>query len=245
MKFLPRHFTIRLTLRLRFMACPWICVALLASNTSAQETIDVGKTGFSEKKPVLASACPHGCPWGELGDYVKEAMAPLGYEVILCRNCNRDQGPRIVAKASLPPELSAQDTFVGTTTRVNAPVDFGITESGFLAQAYAGKFSYAADGPFQNLRLIAKIEDPTYLLAAVKADSPITDPQAICRAEAAGEDPGRKHADLTAGAGVLRAHGGSSRSVGRLVHESDRRGRRRRQHAGLRSDLERAREPCE
>lgn len=148
---------------------------LLAASAGAQETVDVGETGFANKRPVLASACPHGCPWGELGDYVKDAMASLGYEVILCRNCNRDQGPRIVAKASLPPELGAQDTFVGTTTRVNAPVDFGITESGFLAQAYAGRFAYAADGPFDNLRLIAKVEDPTYLLAAVKADSPITD----------------------------------------------------------------------
>lgn len=175
MKFLPDHVAIRVTLRLGFLTGVCMSTALWSSSSSAQETVDVGKTGFSEKKPVLASACPHGCPWGELGDYVKEAMVPFGYEVILCRNCNRDQGPRIVAKASMPPELGAQDTFVGTTTRVNASVDFGITESGFLAQAYAGKFSYASDGPFQNLRLIAKIEDPTYLLAAVKADSPITD----------------------------------------------------------------------
>ena len=148
------------------------CVTLLAATVSAED--GTGSTGFAAKRPVLASACPHGCPWGELGDYVKDAMTPLGYEVILCRNCNRDQGPRIVSKASHPPELSSQDTFVGTNTRVDAPVDFGITESGFLAWAYAGLYSYASDGPFANLRLIAKIEDPTYLLAAVKADSPIT-----------------------------------------------------------------------
>jgi TRAP transporter TAXI family solute receptor len=156
------------------------CAALVLSlvrvaPTAAQDTVDVGKTGFDAKRPVLASACPHGCPWGELGDFVKDAMQPFGYEVILCRNCNRDQGPPIVANASHPPELGVQDTIVGTTTRVDAPVDFGITESGFLAWAYQGSPLYSGGGPFPNLRLIAKIEDPTYLLVAVKADSGITD----------------------------------------------------------------------
>jgi TRAP-type uncharacterized transport system substrate-binding protein len=149
--------------------------SLAASQARAQETIEVGETGFAVKRPVLASACAQGCPWGELGDFVKEAMEPLGYEVILCRNCNRTEGPRIVAKASYPPELGPQDSFVGTTTRVNAPVDFGITESGFLAWAFGGHHTYAQDGPYANLRLIAKIEDPTYLLVAVKAASDITD----------------------------------------------------------------------
>lgn len=149
---------------------------LLAANpASAQETIEVGETGFAVKRPVLASACAQGCPWGELGDFVKEAMQPLGYEVILCRNCNRAEGPRIVATASHPPELGPQDAFVGTTTRVNAPVDFGITESGFLSWAFGGHHTYAEDGPYANLRLIAKIEDPMYLLVAVKAESDITD----------------------------------------------------------------------
>jgi TRAP-type uncharacterized transport system substrate-binding protein len=149
--------------------------SLAVSSASAQETIEVGETGFAAKRPVLASACAQGCPWGELGDFVKEAMEPLGYEVILCRNCNRTEGPRIVAKASYPPELGPQDAFVGTTTRVNASVDFGITESGFLAWAFGGHHTYAEDGPYANLRLIAKIEDPTYLLVAVKAASDITD----------------------------------------------------------------------
>jgi len=148
---------------------------LLPRSAAAQETIDVGRTGFDVKRPVLASACEQGCPWGELGDFLTEAMAPLGYEVIQCRNCNRAEGPRIVAKAALPPEISAVDVFVGTTTRVNAPIDFGVTESGFLAWAYRGRHVYAQDGPYPNLRLIAKIEDPTYLLVAVKADSSITD----------------------------------------------------------------------
>ncbi|HVW29294.1 MAG TPA: TAXI family TRAP transporter solute-binding subunit [Polyangiaceae bacterium] len=127
------------------------------------------------KRPVLASACEHGCPWGELGDFVAEAMQPLGYDVVQCRNCNLDQGPKLVSTASYPPPLGVQDTFVGTTTRIDARVDFGITSSDLLAWGYAGNNGYAQYGAFPNLRLIAKIEDPTYLLVAVKADSDITD----------------------------------------------------------------------
>jgi TRAP-type uncharacterized transport system substrate-binding protein len=147
-------------------------------------TVDVGPTGFGLKKPVLASACENGCPWGELGDFVTDAMQPLGYDVIQCRNCNLDRGPPLVSKAGLPPPLGLADAVVGTTTRVNAPVDFGITEIGFLEWGYAGLYNYAASGPyaggsgvgpFKNLRLIAKIEDVTYLLVAVKASSGITD----------------------------------------------------------------------
>jgi TRAP-type uncharacterized transport system substrate-binding protein len=156
-----------LALALQAGACGSIC--------AAQETLEVGETGFDVKRPVLAAACEKGCPWGELADFVKEAMTPLGYEVIICRNCNRTEGPRIVGKASYPPEIGVSDLFVGTTVRVNAPVDFGITESGFLAWAFRGKLTYSADGPYPNLRLVAKIEDPTYLLVAVKADSGITD----------------------------------------------------------------------
>jgi TRAP-type uncharacterized transport system substrate-binding protein len=154
-----------------------LAFAILSSAASvrAQETTDAGTTGFDVKRPVLASACEHGCPWGELGDFVTEAMKPLGYDVVQCRNCNLDQGPKLVSTASRPPPLGVQDTFVGTTTRIDAPVDFGITSSGLLAWGYSGKNGYAMYGAFPNLRLIAKIEDPTFLLVAVKADSDITD----------------------------------------------------------------------
>lgn len=94
-------------------------------------------------------------------------MADDGYEVVLCRNCNRDRGPRLVSTAGIAPPLDALDAYVGTTTRISAPVDFGITAAGLLARAAAKDFP--------NLRLIARIEDPTYLMIAVKADSGITD----------------------------------------------------------------------
>lgn len=135
--------------------------------TASPGTIDVGKTGWQTKRPVIAAACPFGCPWGEIAEFVHDAMKPLGYDVILCRNCNRDRGPRLVATAATPPPLDVLDARTGTTQRFDAPVDFGVTASGILAGAYGG--------PHKNLRLIAKIEDPTFLLVAVKTSSGIND----------------------------------------------------------------------
>lgn len=132
--------------------------------------LDVGKTGFDTGRLVLASACPDACPWGELGEFVRDAMAPAGYEIILCRNCNRDEGPRIVGRASYPPPLLEDDLRHGTVKRVKAPIDFGITEASMMQWAYAGEHLYKKDGPYKNLRLIARIEDPTYLLVAVKPE---------------------------------------------------------------------------
>jgi len=133
-----------------------------------EQWVEVGETGFGTNRLVVASACPEACPWGELGDFLQESLAPDGYEIILCRNCNRTEGPRIVGKAAYPPPLVADDYEHGTTGRIRAKIDFGITEALMLKWAYEGKYIYAADGPYSNLRLLAKIEDPTYLLVAVK-----------------------------------------------------------------------------
>ena len=146
---------------------------LLASGLLAQEDIDVGKTGWDVKRPVIAAACECGCPWGELGDYVKESLEPYGYSVILCRNCNRWYGPGLVSNHDYPPPLDEINLEDGVNTRVNAPVDFGITSSAMLSNAYNN--TLVGKGPFRNLRLIAKIEDPFYYLIAVKKDEGIKD----------------------------------------------------------------------
>jgi TRAP-type uncharacterized transport system substrate-binding protein len=137
----------------------------------AQETIDVGVTGWEIKKPVMAGACETGCPWGELGDFVKESMKPFGYSIIICRNCNRTYGPRLVSEHDFPPPLDDANLHDGVTTRVNARIDFGVTSSAMLSSAY--NFTLAGKGPFRNLRLIAKIEDPFYYLVAVKKETGI------------------------------------------------------------------------
>jgi len=139
----------------------------------AQETVDVGKTGWEVKRPVMAAACESGCPWGELGDYVKEAMQPLGYSVILCRNCNRSYGPRLVSTHDYPPPLDEINLGDGTNVRINARVDFGVTSSAMLSTAYNSTSSNKE--PYRNLRLIAKIEDPFYFLIAARKESGIKD----------------------------------------------------------------------
>ena len=146
---------------------------LLPAVLQAQQTVDVGATGWEIKKPVMAGACETGCPWGELSDFVKESMKPFGYSVIICRNCNRTYGPRLVAEHDFPPPLDDANLYDGVTTRVNARIDFGVTSSAMLSSAYNS--TLAGKGPFHNLRLIAKIEDPFYYLVAVKKESGIKD----------------------------------------------------------------------
>ncbi len=138
----------------------------------AQENIDVGRTGWYVKRPVMAAACEAGCPWGELGDFVRESMEPFGYSVILCRNCNRSYGPRLVSENDYPPPLDEDNLKNGTNVRIDARVDFGVTSSAFLSNAYNGTFGNAE--PYDNLRLIARIEDPFYLLLAARKESGIT-----------------------------------------------------------------------
>lgn len=141
--------------------------------TQAQEDIDVGQTGWDVKRPVMAAACECGCPWGELGDFIQAAMKPYGYSVILCRNCNRWYGPRLVSENDFPPPLDEVNLTDGVNTRVNARVDFGVTSSSMLSSAY--KKTLMKTGPYPNLRLIAKIEDPFYFLAAARKESGIRD----------------------------------------------------------------------
>jgi uncharacterized protein len=140
---------------------------------NAQETIDVGKTGWDVKRPVMAAACESGCPWGELGDFVRESMKPYGYSVILCRNCNRSYGPRLVSEHDYPPPLDEVNLEDGVNIRLNARVDFGVTSSSMLSSAYNS--TLAGKGPYRNLRLIAKIEDPFYYLVAVRKETGIKD----------------------------------------------------------------------
>jgi hypothetical protein len=149
-----------------------------AASNSLPHTIDVGSTGFANKRPVVASACPKGCPWGDLGKFVHQSMLPFGYDVVLCENCNRSEGPRIVSTAAYAPPLTQAEMSLGTMNRVNARIDFGITTTFYLTQAVTGTGAYEGRA-MKNLRLIARIEDPYYLLVAVKASSGVTDIQQL------------------------------------------------------------------
>jgi TRAP transporter TAXI family solute receptor len=151
----------------------FLTLALWVAPIHAQKTIDVGVTGWDVRRPVMAAACECGCPWGELGDFIKESMKPYGYDVILCRNCNRWYGPRLVSEHDYPPPLDEINLKDGDSIRIQARIDFGVTASAMLNAAYNGKL--AGKGPYRNLRLIAKIEDPFYYLVAARKESGLKD----------------------------------------------------------------------
>ncbi len=151
-----------------------ILMLSICYSVTAQETVDVGETGWDVKRPVMTAACEHGCPWGELGDFVKESMEPFGYSVVLCRNCNRSYSARVVSEHDYPPPLDEDFIADGTTYRINARLDFGVTSSAMLARAYLGTPN-DPDSGYKNLRLIAKIEDPYYMMLAARKESGIKD----------------------------------------------------------------------
>jgi len=138
----------------------------------------MAQTGIKEKKPVFGGACRL-CPWGAMAEVVRAAMKPYGYEVQICYNCNAIDAPRIVGDARVPPPYKPDPAVPEILAPRNAPglgaVDFGAVAVQFLRNAYRGTGMYAKDKPRKNLRLIANIQDPSYLLVAAKAGTGITD----------------------------------------------------------------------
>lgn len=160
-----------------------VLVLAVMSPTLAQ-TDGVQSTGIKAKKPVFGAACRL-CPWGAMGQVVKDAMQFYGYDVQICHNCNAAAAPVIVSKAKLPPPYRKDPAVSVAMAPPNAPglgpVDFGATALQFLCSAYNGTGIYAPDGPMKNLRLIANIQSPWYLVVAARADSGITDLSEIRR----------------------------------------------------------------
>ncbi len=136
------------------------------------------QTGIKEKKPVFGGACRL-CPWGAMAEVVREAMKPYGYDVQICYNCNAADAPRIVSEARMPPPYKPDPAVPEIHAPRNAPglgaVDFGAVAIQFLRNAYRGTGMYAKEKPRTNLRLIANIQDPSYVLVAAKAGTGITD----------------------------------------------------------------------
>jgi para-nitrobenzyl esterase len=135
-------------------------------------------TGIAAKRPVFGGACKI-CPWGAMAEVVQAAMKPYGYDVQICYNCNAADAPRIVSEARTPPPYRPDPAVPEILAPRNVPglgaIDFGATAVQFLRAAYRGTEVYAKDGPRTNLRLIANIQDPSYILVAAKADTGITD----------------------------------------------------------------------
>lgn len=160
-----------------------MCLALFPLKASAQDSVlenraapsvaaPIGPYGVPAKRPVLGAACP-GCPWGALGDKLKAAMKPAGYNVQICYNCSGLEAVRIVSERRKPlPLTPAQHD---RPRPPDAPVDFGVVNLDFFTDAYKGIGRYKGSPPLTNLRLIARVEDPSYYLVATRAESFITD----------------------------------------------------------------------
>ncbi|MFI4974121.1 MAG: TAXI family TRAP transporter solute-binding subunit [Caulobacterales bacterium] len=135
--------------------------------------------GIAHKRPVFGGACKS-CPWGAMADVVKAALAPYGYDVQVCYHCFMADAPRIVGDRRYPPPWNAHmgggvipDSYIPAPP--NGPVDFGATSDRILQAAYDGTGPYARDGPRHQLRLIANIASPVYLIVAVKRGLGISD----------------------------------------------------------------------
>jgi len=124
------------------------------------------------KKAVFGGSGPN-AGWGSLGVITKEAMKYYGWDIQICSACaGAERASRLVAAAAVPPKGGPNDPPQPTSA-----LDFGATGSQYLWWAYQGShgFSKDAEGPRKQLRLIANIQSPSYLVVAVKADSQIKD----------------------------------------------------------------------
>jgi TRAP transporter TAXI family solute receptor len=158
----------------RAVLSPLVPVLLLVAVLGGL-TVVAQSNGIAAKRPIFGGSCPT-CPWGALGDAVKEAMAPSGYDVQICYSCG---GParsvRLVAEGQNTTQ--PQNATAATPPTPDGRVDFGGTGAELLQYAYLGIHDFAQDkeGARKHLRLIANLETPTYYLIAVNARSGITD----------------------------------------------------------------------
>ena len=148
----------------------------IAQGTGSQSAKMSGKaeTGYAVKKPVFGGACAT-CPWGAMAEIVKKAMSYYGWDVQICYGCaGGPREARLVAAAAMPPKPGANST---DPPPPNGPIDFGSTGSQYLWWAYTAKNDFEKDpeGPRKQLRLVANIQEPSYYLVAVRADTGITD----------------------------------------------------------------------
>ena len=145
---------------------------------SAKDAAAGSTTGIAVKRPVFGGACRL-CPWGAMAQVVKSAMQFYGYDVQICHNCNAVDSARIVAEARVPPPYKKDPAVSVAMAPPNdpglGPIDFGATAEQFMCQAYDGTGPYARDKPMKNLRMIANIQSPWWLVAAARAETGITD----------------------------------------------------------------------
>lgn len=152
-----------------------LLLAAVVGFPAGRPHVDAQSNGIAAKRPIFGASCPT-CPWGAMADAVKEALQPFGYDVQICYSCG---GPgrsvRLVADGSNATPL--QNPGAGALPTPEGKLDFGATGAELLQYAYLGIHDFARDkeGPRKHLRLIARIQTPTYYMVAVEPKSGITD----------------------------------------------------------------------
>ncbi len=164
--------SIRAPMRLASLLFGLLIAALLLA-PAAYAQAGAPATGVAVKRPVLQGACDH-CPWGALANMVKKIMTRYGYDVQVCLSCSGREAARIVARRLYPPEITDRQFAEGTLVNPDGPIDFGVTGIDAVRRAYDGTANFP-EGAFRNLRVIARIEDPAYLMVAVTRQSGLTD----------------------------------------------------------------------
>jgi len=157
------------------MVLPILCAFLSVPVLMPEGRVTAQSTGIAGKRPIFGASCPT-CPWGAMAEAVRDAMQPAGYDVQICYSCG---GParsvRLVGDRSdtVPPQNPGPDT----PPTPQGKLDFGATGAELLQYAYLGIHDFAQDkeGPRRQLRLIARIQSPTYYMIAVDPKSGISD----------------------------------------------------------------------
>jgi hypothetical protein len=135
------------------------------------------ETGYAVKKPVFGGGNAIQ-PWGILGYWVKAAMKDSGWDVQLCTVCQGGaREARLLTSKAMPVQPSAGSPGSNAPRQPNGPIDFGATGAQFLKWVYHGTHDFAKDPakPQTQVRVIANIQDPSYMLVAVKESLGITD----------------------------------------------------------------------
>jgi len=156
-----------------------ICAGLLslkAEPVEAQQVPQISEQpGFENRNPVIGGACPT-CPWGAIATIVRTTMERYDWNIRQCYTCSAENSVRIVSEARRPPpDRWERPRNERLPESPDAPVDLGVTSISTLANAFHGRPPYERDGPYKNLRAIARLEHPQYLMVAVRRDLLVTD----------------------------------------------------------------------
>jgi TRAP transporter TAXI family solute receptor len=167
----------------------FVLLLLLAAVLIANARVagaDAPNAGYAQRAPVLAASCRI-CPWGALADIAREAMAKYHWDLQVCYNCAgaAKELRNVESRALAPPyDPSGLATNFGIPSDELAyleppppsgPMDFGITSTNFLWWGYQGTHDFAGSPPAKDLRLVATVVAPMFVVVAATAKSGITD----------------------------------------------------------------------